>query len=80
MQKSNKVHCPSTCGPKLLEQKDLAILGLGVVSINVGLGGLGTFLRVVILVGSDLQPLKIKSHYLDPRIVVLTGVPLSTGA
>ncbi|KAF9792482.1 hypothetical protein BJ322DRAFT_50016 [Thelephora terrestris] len=42
---------------------------------------LGTFLRVVILVGSDLQPLKMKSHLSRPgRIVVLTGVPLSTGA
>ena len=29
----------TNCGPKLLEQKGLAILGLGVASINVGLGG-----------------------------------------
>lgn len=29
----------TNCGPKLLEQKGLAILGLGVVSVNVGLGG-----------------------------------------
>jgi len=29
----------TNCGPKLLEQKGLAILGLGVVSINIGLGG-----------------------------------------
>jgi DNA polymerase alpha-associated DNA helicase A len=29
----------TNCGPKLLEQKGLAILGLGVVSINTGLGG-----------------------------------------
>jgi len=29
----------TNCGPQLLEQKGLAILGLGVVSINIGLGG-----------------------------------------
>ncbi|KAK0469147.1 P-loop containing nucleoside triphosphate hydrolase protein, partial [Desarmillaria tabescens] len=29
----------SNCGPKLLEQKGLALAGLGVVTINVGLGG-----------------------------------------
>ena len=29
----------TNCGPKLLEQKGLAILGLGITSINVGLGG-----------------------------------------
>ena len=29
----------TTCGPKLLEQKGLAILGLGIVSIGIGLGG-----------------------------------------
>ena len=29
----------TNCGPKLLEQKGLAILGLGVVSITTGLGG-----------------------------------------
>jgi DNA polymerase alpha-associated DNA helicase A len=29
----------TNCGPKLLEQKGLAILGLGIASINVGLGG-----------------------------------------
>ena len=29
----------TNCGPKLLEQKGLAILGLGVVNINIGLGG-----------------------------------------
>lgn len=29
----------TNCGPKLLEQKGLAILGLGVASINIGLGG-----------------------------------------
>lgn len=29
----------TNCGPKLLEQKGLAILGLGVVSIKTGLGG-----------------------------------------
>lgn len=29
----------SKCGPKLLEQKGLAIGGLGVVGVNVGLGG-----------------------------------------
>lgn len=29
----------SNCGPKLLEQKGLALIGLGVVGINVGLGG-----------------------------------------
>ena len=29
----------TACGPKLLEQKGLAILGLGIVSINIGLGG-----------------------------------------
>jgi DNA polymerase alpha-associated DNA helicase A len=29
----------SNCGPKLLQQQGLALLGLGVSSINVGLGG-----------------------------------------
>ncbi|KAF5352066.1 hypothetical protein D9758_009403 [Tetrapyrgos nigripes] len=29
----------SNCGPKLLEQKGLALLGLGIVGINIGLGG-----------------------------------------
>jgi DNA polymerase alpha-associated DNA helicase A len=29
----------SNCGPKLLEQKGLAILGLGVAGMNIGLGG-----------------------------------------
>lgn len=29
----------SNCGPKLLEQKGLALGGLGVASVNVGLGG-----------------------------------------
>ncbi|KAF7982810.1 hypothetical protein HWV62_25741 [Athelia sp. TMB] len=29
----------SNCGPRLLEQKGLALLGLGVVSVNIGLGG-----------------------------------------
>lgn len=29
----------SNCGPKLLEQKGLSLAGLGVVSMNVGLGG-----------------------------------------
>ena len=29
----------TNCGPKLLEQKGLAILGLGITSINIGLGG-----------------------------------------
>ena len=29
----------SNCGPKLLEQKGLALIGLGVASIGVGLGG-----------------------------------------
>ncbi|KAJ7201078.1 P-loop containing nucleoside triphosphate hydrolase protein, partial [Mycena pura] len=29
----------SNCGPKLLEQKGLALLGLGVVGVNIGLGG-----------------------------------------
>lgn len=29
----------SNCGPKLLEQKGLALGGLSVSSINVGLGG-----------------------------------------
>lgn len=29
----------SNCGPKLLEQKGLSLGGLGVVSINIGLGG-----------------------------------------
>jgi len=29
----------TNCGSKLLEQKGLAILGLGVVSVNIGLGG-----------------------------------------
>ncbi|KAH6903121.1 DNA helicase [Coprinopsis sp. MPI-PUGE-AT-0042] len=29
----------TNCGPKLLEQKGLALLGLGVASVNIGLGG-----------------------------------------
>lgn len=29
----------SNCGSKLLEQKGLALAGLGIVGINVGLGG-----------------------------------------
>lgn len=29
----------SNCGPKLLEQKGLALIGLGVVGVNIGLGG-----------------------------------------
>lgn len=29
----------SACSPKLLEQKGLALLGLGVSSVQVGLGG-----------------------------------------
>ena len=29
----------SKCSPKLLEQRGLAILGLGVSAVNVGLGG-----------------------------------------
>ena len=29
----------TNCGPKLLEQKGLAILGLGTAGINIGLGG-----------------------------------------
>ena len=29
----------SNCGPKLLEQKGLSLPGLGVVNINIGLGG-----------------------------------------
>nr|GAT50155.1 predicted protein [Mycena chlorophos] len=29
----------TNCGPKLLEQKGLALLGLGVVNVNIGLGG-----------------------------------------
>ena len=29
----------SNCGPKLLEQKGLALAGLGIASMNVGLGG-----------------------------------------
>lgn len=29
----------SNCGPKLLEQKGLSVGGLGVVGMNIGLGG-----------------------------------------
>ena len=29
----------SNCGPKLLEQKGLALVGLGVIGVNIGLGG-----------------------------------------
>ena len=29
----------SNCGPKLLEQKGLAVLGLGIAGMNIGLGG-----------------------------------------
>jgi DNA polymerase alpha-associated DNA helicase A len=42
----------SNCGPKLLEQKGLSLGGLGIVGINIGLGGktcvssFSSFLRV----------------------------------
>ena len=29
----------TNCGPKLREQKGLALLGLGVAGVNIGLGG-----------------------------------------
>ena len=29
----------SNCGPKQLERKGMALLGLGIVGVNVGLGG-----------------------------------------
>jgi DNA polymerase alpha-associated DNA helicase A len=29
----------SNCSPKLLEQKGLALIGLGIVGVNIGLGG-----------------------------------------
>lgn len=29
----------SNCGPKLLEQKGLAVLGVGIAGMNIGLGG-----------------------------------------
>jgi len=29
----------SNCGPKLLEQKGLSLGGLGIASVNIGLGG-----------------------------------------
>lgn len=29
----------SNCGPKLLEQKGLALNGVGVAGVNIGLGG-----------------------------------------
>lgn len=29
----------SNCGPKLLEQKGLSLGGLGIVGVNIGLGG-----------------------------------------
>ena len=29
----------SNCGPKLLEQKGLSLGGLGIISMNIGLGG-----------------------------------------
>jgi DNA polymerase alpha-associated DNA helicase A len=29
----------SNCGPKLLERKGLALLALGVVGVNIGIGG-----------------------------------------
>jgi DNA polymerase alpha-associated DNA helicase A len=29
----------SNCGPRLLEQKGLALLGLGIIAVNIGLGG-----------------------------------------
>jgi len=44
----------SNCGPKLLEQKGLALLGLGVIGINIGLGG-KTFASCLLqYVSSDL--------------------------
>ena len=39
----------SNCGPKLLEQKGLSLGGLGVVGMNVGLGG-KTYVLVQLLV------------------------------
>lgn len=35
----------SNCGPKLLEQKGLALNGVGVASMNIGLGGKTCVLR-----------------------------------
>ena len=45
----------SNCGPKLLEQKGLSLGGLGVVSINIGLGGKTCELLFLHLFLSDLQ-------------------------
>jgi DNA polymerase alpha-associated DNA helicase A len=44
----------SNCGPKLLEQKGLALLGLGVVGINIGLGGKTFASRFLQDVSSDM--------------------------
>lgn len=38
----------SNCGPKLLEQKGLALNGVGVASINIGLGG-KTYAQYILL-------------------------------
>jgi DNA polymerase alpha-associated DNA helicase A len=35
----------SNCGPKLLEQKGLSLGGLGIIGVNIGLGG-KTYLRI----------------------------------
>jgi DNA polymerase alpha-associated DNA helicase A len=45
----------SDCGPKLLEQKGLALMGLGVVGINIGLGGKTSAYRFLQDVSSDMD-------------------------
>lgn len=38
----------SNCGSKLLEQKGLALIGLGIVGMNVGLGGKMSVVNVLL--------------------------------
>jgi DNA polymerase alpha-associated DNA helicase A len=46
----------SNCGPKLLEQKGLSLGGLGIVSVNIGLGGKTYALLHTIIVPTLISP------------------------
>jgi DNA polymerase alpha-associated DNA helicase A len=44
----------SNCGPKLLEQKGLSLGGLGIIGVNIGLGG-----KTYVLVSHNLPSFHI---------------------
>lgn len=48
----------SNCGPKLLEQKGLLLGGLGIVSVNIGLGG-----KTIAWLNWNDLPLITRVHY-----------------